>query len=644
MRRFLTGVLFAVFLSDCGDAGTESPSDTQVRDASGDRGSAATDVSVLDTPVAPIDGSLPSVDLETPPPDLSPEVNPIDQASSQPDALSPPNSGDSRPAADATNDAAPAAGGVPINPKALKILPSGTVFLRGVTAGCSSGSETGSPASRWCAFGKIVSEVPRDKLELWVMNMSKLPPTCDGSSADCIKLTDELAGQAGEADFLPEFHRFYGDTLIFYASAHYSPNQDFVGGVYAWRPGWPGAQLISPTKNGTYDCVGHAKAPVAICIDYAATSNPTTIGLYAGRVDKGQPLAKVAAIYPLNPNTPVPSWYARFSHDGKYFAYSTGSPPVTPNGKDVPETLYYVETDKIGVAAPTQIGEPGLSRWEISPDDGRWFYLRDFNYHSSDPSGTLYMADFPSGNNPIKLSSDLLASGAKGGVGWFSLLPTSGPAPSLAGIEVLQNVKNIPMYEGDPVLIRNPTSSLTDPTNVVRGPPVSFLLPTISPDLKYLYYSINSPSSTVYQDAYIWNMETKSSCTLSAAPDTSAKGDVFSRNGDLTFWALQTKPGFPSDAWVAHTADCVNQRKRFATRVASWFLSDDDRMLLIDDVDNDIGTLRVAEITSGELTPTSVVQTRIRSQHWTLLPNQEGVLYTVIAEPETSGVYFYKLR
>jgi hypothetical protein len=127
-------------------------------------------------------------------------------------------------------------------------------------------------------------------------------------------------------------------------------------------------------------------------------------------------------------------------------------------------------------------------------------------------------------------------------------------------------------------------------------------------------------------------------------PDTSAKGDVFSRNGDLTFWALQTKPGFPSDAWVAHTADCVNQRKRFATRVASWFLSDDDRMLLIDDVDNDIGTLRVAEITSGELTPTSVVQTRIRSQHWTLLPNQEGVLYTVIAEPETSGVYFYKLR
>ena len=55
---------------------------------------------------------------------------------------------------------------------------------------------------------------------------------------------------------------------------------------------------------------------------------------------------------------------------------------------------------------PTQVGGPGVSRWTLNAAGTKWFYLKDYNYNrEGEPSGTLYMADFPAGGNEVKIQS-----------------------------------------------------------------------------------------------------------------------------------------------------------------------------------------------------------------------------------------------
>ena len=39
-----------------------------------------------------------------------------------------------------------------------------------------------------------------------------------------------------------------------------------------------------------------------------------------------------------------------------------------------------------------------MSRWTLNAAGTKWFYLKDYNYNrEGEPSGTLYMRDFPGG-------------------------------------------------------------------------------------------------------------------------------------------------------------------------------------------------------------------------------------------------------
>jgi hypothetical protein len=532
----------------------------------------------------------------------------------------------------------------PVAPVAMKILPAGATLVGGISVACTYGPASTAAGVRWCAFAKPGATL--GTLELWVMNTSKLPPVCDGSSADCIKLSGNLfAGvpQGGGPQF-PSAHRFYGDLLIFHADAVSRPSDTYAGPIYAWQPGWPAAKKISAGDNA-FRCVGITRAPVALCLENVKfDAAPVTFDLTAGRIDGDRPVQKIATILPYHPVTMASQWGTTFTTDGKYFVYSAATAAVPPATAQIPETLYYLETEKLGLEAPKVAAGPGVSAWDIAPDFSKWFYLRDFNYSTTQPSGTLYMADFPSGANPVKLTGARVSGGNTIGVADYALVPTQGTTPTLAFVNVLQ--KQGADGQGEFVSIKNPAGSLDDAANVVLRLPSAPALPFNSPDLRYgRYFSQTSSTVTGLTDARMMKYDGGSSCVLAVAPTASTFGFPFLENAGLTFWADNYDQNSDTgDGMVASPSDCTSKKRKFASAVDYWFVKGDDQLVYTADVAGDVSTLLVAKIVAGDLGPPTVLQTGIERKSWALLPNQEAVMYEIKSgSPSVDGVYFRKL-
>jgi hypothetical protein len=531
-----------------------------------------------------------------------------------------------------------------INPSAMKVLPAGSIVLGGITVACSQGPGTTASGGRWCAFARPGQTL--STLELWVMNTSRLPARCDGTSADCIKLSSNLYGgvpQGGGPQF-PSAHRFYGDLLIFHADAVSRPSDTYSGPIYAWQPGWPAARKISATNNA-FRCVGITQAPVALCIENVKfDATPLTFDLMAGRVDGGKPVQKLAEIDPAHPTTMASQWAATFSTDGKYFAYSVAPRPIPPAIFQTPETLFVIETDKIGLELPKMVGEPGISGWQIAPDFSKWFYLRDYNYSQTLPSGTLWAADFPGGANPIKLTSTRLSGGSNIGVAAFGLVPTPGPVPTLAFVNVLhkQGVDGL----GELLSIKNPAGSLEDPANVTTLLAATSSLPVNSPDLRFgRYFSAASSSIPGLTDSRILKYDQSPPCTLTASPTSVVFGAPFLDHAGLTFWTDNYDQNSDTgDGMLASPVDCAAKKRKFATAIDYWFVKGDDQLLYSDDVRGDVSTLRLSKIVGGDLAAPQVLQNQIERKGWAILPNQEAVLYEIRSGDSTvDGIYFLKL-
>ena len=73
-----------------------------------------------------------------------------------------------------------------------RILPGEFELLGLHQSGCSHGPGSGKSGGIWCAFSRKVGPAPA---ELWVLDVVQATSTtvaCDGSSAACLKLSDEL--------------------------------------------------------------------------------------------------------------------------------------------------------------------------------------------------------------------------------------------------------------------------------------------------------------------------------------------------------------------------------------------------------------------------------------------------------------------
>jgi hypothetical protein len=327
------------------------------------------------------------------------------------------------------SDVPPAPNPGNVNPNARRLLPARSQLLGTHRNSCSHGpASTPAGAARWCAISRPGAIL--GTLELWVLNVTKAAADpasvlCSGAgNADCIRITSDLfSSQPDVGPVYPTAHRFYGDTLIYYANAMSAPSELYRGPVFAWKPGWTAGRQIA-SSNGVL-CSGHSRADVAVCIENVSPEGvtPVTWDIHAGGLEAG-PMKKVATITPVHPQTEASQWASGFTATGDHFVFST--PSVATGNR---ETLFFIKTTDIGTAIPTQVGIPGVSRWSLNAAGTRWFYLKDYNYNrQGEPSGTLYMSDFPTGANELRIQSaggglaPLIPGGSVRGVGTYQVL------------------------------------------------------------------------------------------------------------------------------------------------------------------------------------------------------------------------------
>ncbi|HEY0705413.1 MAG TPA: hypothetical protein VGG33_01360, partial [Polyangia bacterium] len=323
--------------------------------------------------------------------------------------------------------------------------------------------------------------------------------------------------------------------------------------------------------------------------------------------------------------------------------YSTGVAAVPPATTPTPETLFYIETSKIGVETPKQVGDPGLSEWSINPEGTKWFYMRQYNYSPTNPSGTLYMSDFPTGANETRIFSSQIRSGPSAGIAAYNLIPTVDN--KLGFVAIVQNYNVNGSGVGEYLLLKNP-AAFSDPASVtpIRNDLAAF--PINSPDLRYGWWFQNqSMTLQGITDSRILKNDGTPGCTLTANPTAAVFGTPFLENAALTFWIenynQETDTG---DGWLASPADCTAKKRRFGTGVDFWFVKGDEQLVYTDSVTDGLtSTLRVSKVVNGDLGPATEVQKQIE-RFFQLLPNQEGAIFQIKSgtSPMVDGIYYYK--
>ena len=531
----------------------------------------------------------------------------------------------------------------PFHPAARRLLPARTTLLGLHRSTCSYGpASTPAGANRWCAVSRPGATL--GTLELWVLNVTKAAADpagvmCSGvGNADCIKLTSNLySSQPDVGPVYPTAHRFYGDTLIYYANAMSAPSELYRGPVYAWQPGWPSARQIA--SNNAVLCSGHSRANVAVCIENISPEGvmPVTWDVHAGPIDVG-PMKKVATITPVHPTTEASQWGSGFSTMGDYFVYST---PSAATGNR--ETLFFIKTSDIGTVAPTQVGDPGVSRWTLNGAGTKWFYLRDYNYNrQGEPSGTLYMRDFPGGATETRIQSagapPLIPGGSTRGVGTYQPLIDQNDMD--AGLGLLVNVVG---GRGNYRVMKNPAGSPDDPANVVSVVNDVATLPTYSPDLRFYYFAKAVDEMVGTTDTWVVKSDGTGSCALTQSLSSSIFGFPFTADSSLMFWMDNFDAATDSgEGWVANPDGCANKR-RFASSIDFWFVDGAKALLFSDDSDGRFVTLRYAPVQSGQLGMPVVAQRQI-DRMFGVLPNFEGVLFSITSNnAAVDGVYHLPL-
>jgi hypothetical protein len=507
-----------------------------------------------------------------------------------------------------------------------KLIAGGLARLVGTHLTACSNQPAG--ADRWCAFsrpGRVIS-----RTELWVVNITKAVAgtvRCDGMDSNCLRLHENLwTGQPEAGPAHPTSHRFDGETLVFYANA--PTNVDlYAGPIFAWRAGWPEPRQIS-AGNRALDCSVHFRTDALVCIEDVTPENvmPLQFNLTAGRLQGGAKM--VARITPVRPGTQASQWRTGFSRDGQWFAYSTGGRMAAER-----ETLHVMRVDDIGNAEKVMMVGAGISRWNISLDGKKWYYYRNYNYSTEgDPSGTLTMADFPSGANEVALLPN---------AGVYQLL--SNAEDQDRGVAYLDRVLD---SKGTFKILKDPTKSPDDAANVTEVARNIGSVPVFSPDLRYSYFAKDFDEDVGTSDSWVARNDGSGSCDLTRALTSSIFGSPFLRNGGLVFWVdnidIDTDSG---EGWLAEPQDCRTQRKKFSNAIDFWFLYRDEMMVYSDESDGFVVTLRFAPIANGKNWPAqpTIVQRGVE-RLFAVLPNFEGVLFNIASgADDVDGLYYYKL-
>jgi hypothetical protein len=563
------------------------------------------------------------------------------------------------------------------NAASIRILPGQTDLLGSFTNGCTFGPG----ADRWCAVSRPLSLTRR---ELWLVNVSKtaangataLVRTCDVPGL-CLTASDNLyTGQPQNGPAYPEAAaRASGNTFLFLTDAESPPADPFEGDAWAHTIGAPSITRIG---DNVFDCAVSGQRyidfgrtlvnkVVGICTGSPSSTGETNFFTLLGGVVLGQEVpatpstvlptkqpmtglfGPVQRIFPIHPGTMATRWRSGLTPDGETLAVSTGGATL-----EEVEKISTIRTDDIGkpgiVPTPMSNGE-NASRWALSVDAKKIYFLKDYNYNvMGNASGTLTVADFPAGTGVKELKGMRVPSGNTTGVGGFRALANREGLDSGVGF-----LSGLTAGRGDYSIIKNLDGSMDDAANVVSVAQRSRTVPLPSSNLRFSVFSREFDDNGQTSDIWLAANDGSSTCALSSGTLGEFFGFPFTRSEGMIFWADNYDEGtFAADGWLTEPGDCANNAKKrnFGRGVDFWFV-DSDRLLLYSDESNGAQvTLKYAYINGSTLGTPVVIQTRAERLFHIVLdvqptdgspPRFKGVTYKLGGGgEEVDGIYYYE--
>lgn len=489
------------------------------------------------------------------------------------------------------------------------LLPGSATLIGSGPDSCTS--QTPAPGDRWCAFSKPSSRLGFD--ELWVINVTKASAgtaiKCDTTDENCLRLTSGLFSDP-DAGF--RIHGFDGDTLIYHAELGPTAVDSFVGPIYAWRPGWTGGHKL--TSDTGVVCSGHPKAAVALCFEGRdeSVTDQLSYELHAGVLSANDtaPLPKVDSliIAVRGDADGTRKFQADLSDDGKWVGWSARQMPTGPE---------VLKAQKVGDNASRVTVASDVTRWSISPDAAKWYWLKKFNYDPNGAeSGTLESANFPMGDAVATLAmgvGDYSAAGTKG------LLLRTGEAQFVGELKLMAD--------------RDAPSTLKTFDKGVLG------VLQQSPDGTKAVYAKDATLDPLV-DLYIASSTAATPCTL-ASETIAEPAATFVSNGSMLAWARFNELALEIEGLYTTVEDC--RSRKFSTNIASWQSVSDEGFVYQDDFDvdgADEATLNYTKVANGLLTtPGTKIQTRATSVYSPLLPALASVVYSVQTHGTGDGLY-----
>jgi hypothetical protein len=406
----------------------------------------------------------------------------------------------------------------------VRILGADAALIRSGKDACTYQTPASGDGHRWCAFtlGTAVGGLA----DLWAIDVTRAATgdvaPCDGTDAGCVHLTDKLVTRSVAF--------FEGDTLFYSTDSVALPGADFLGRIFAWRPGWSGGRQIS--SDAGFTCIGNVHSAAAACLDDpdGAPAKRDSANVRAGYLlGETGGLLPVFGRYPLR-NDNDTAWLAKLSPDGSLFVLSDAD---TIGAK---ESLRLAPTGQIGQTAPT-LALDDVAYWQISNDGLKIYFLR-----GSAQRASLYVADFPSGANVTLIESGILS---------FALI---GDLPTDQGVEL---EKDHPPG-GTIELLAN--RAVTAPKAIFTHD--DFLNgAVVSPDLRYTTW-LNDPFEGV-----VFRNSDLSSCAIEDSPVFDPS---YLDGAGLMFWEQLSPDSNTSmqlrDAYFAGPETC-RDKQRFARHV-----------------------------------------------------------------------------
>jgi hypothetical protein len=273
-----------------------------------------------------------------------------------------------------------------------------------------------------------------------------------------------------------------------------------------------------------------------------------------------------------------------------------------------------------GAEAPKEI-LPDVTAWEVSHDGSKVFFFRDFKGEA----GRLMVADFPSGANPLLISS------RSGGY----VVLGDGKIDQGVGFFVDPGGRFFAEYRAVPDLARPLDSVL-----VFRyRPPLEDF--QRSRDGRFTGYAKSDDTGF---NGYIAHTDGSGECVLNSEPNRPAFDYTFLANSSLVFWVEQSLvDSQATDGWLGDPEGCKG-KQRFAAKLGYYHPVRNAGLIYGDELEDETVSLKYAVLEDGRWPAAGPVrvQERINLPISILAPEQDRIVFQVrTGPPEQMGLYVF---